>query len=166
MRCLALFGMGKMDDYDSEYKYMTSACTGNVIPIAKLDDTIYSTGVLGDGYAVITESNEVYSPVSGIVEKISNNGHSYNIISDDGLKVLVHIGKDSKCDDIMPAEPKLDMKETVEQGQLLCRINCKSSDEDNKCTVEVVASNSDKFEVFEVKAQNVLDVKCGVLRYK
>ncbi len=158
--------MGKIDSYDPQNKYVTAACTGKVIPISSLEDTIYSTKVLGDGYAVITESDDVYSPVSGVIEKISNNGHSYNIISDDGLKILIHIGKDSKCDDIMPTKPRLEEKETVERGQLLCSICCKTDDEDNKCTVEVVISNCDKLEVFEVMPQNVLDVKSSVIRYR
>ena len=161
-----MFGMGKVEGYESDNKYLTAACTGSVIHISKLEYTIYSTGVLGDGYAVITESDEVYSPVSGVIEKISNNGHSYNIISDDGLKVLIHIGKDSKCDDMTPTEPQLDEKETVERGQLLCRINCKMIEEGNKCTVEVVVSNSDKLEIFELIPQKVLDVNSGVIKYK
>ena len=162
----ALFGMGKNENYDPSYKYMTAACTGVVIPISELGDTIYSTGVLGDGYAVTTESDKVFSPVSGIIEKISNNGHSYNIISDDGMKVLVHVGKDSKCDSMQPSTPHIVEKETIAQGQLLCVIGCKQPDEDNKCTVEVVVSNSDKFDTFELLPQKVLDVKSSVLRYK
>lgn len=160
-----MFGMGKNENYDVNNKYLTAACVGSVFSISKLEDTIYSTGVLGDGYAVVTESDEVYSPVSGVIEKISNNGHSYNIISEDGLKVLIHIGKDSKCDDIMPTEPQLIEKEAVSQGQLLCKIKCKMPEEDNKCTVEVVVSNSDKLDVFELIPQNVLDVKSFVVKY-
>ena len=161
-----MFGMGKNENYESDNKYLTAACTGSIIPISTLEDTIYSTGVLGDGYAVITSSDEVFSPVSGVVEKISNNGHSYNIVSNDGLKLLIHIGKDSKCDATMPTEPQLEEKETVEQGQLLCKICCKMLEEDNKCTVEVVVSNSDKLDTFDLIPQNVLDVKSGVLKYK
>ena len=161
-----MFGMGKNDNYDVGYKYLTAACEGKVLPISSLGDTVYSTGILGDGYAVNTAKKEICSPVSGVVEKVSNNGHSFNIISDDGLKVLIHIGKDSDCDERLPTSPQVAKKDKVTQGQLICKINCDFPHDEEHCTVEVVVSNSDSLEVFELIPQNVFDVKTCVVKYK
>lgn len=163
----SLFGMGRNESYDVKYKYITSACVGNVIHISQLEDSIYSTGILGDGYAVITKEKNVYSPVNGVVERISNNGHSFNIVCDDGLKVLIHIGKDSNCDERLPTTVIVKEKQAVVQGEHICNIDCAEAGRDHdECTVEVVISNSDSFDEFEVTPQNALDIKACIIKYR
>lgn len=156
--------MGKTDSYTDIYRYIGAACIGKIIPIDKLEDSIYSTKILGDGYAVITNDKNVYSPVSGEVVRISNNSHSFNIRTDDGLDVLIHVGKDSSCDTLTATTLEVGVNDRVTQGQKLCGVDC--DDSHKECTIEVVVNNSDKLEVFEIVANNVMDIKSPVIKYK
>ena len=159
-----MFGIGGNDGLDTGYKYMASVCTGKVIPLSVLEDTVYSTGILGEGYAVITTDKKIYSPVDGVIENISNNGHSFNIISNSGLKILIHIGKDSLCDDSLPIDLEIKLKDKVKQGQVICSYDCDKTDKE--CIVEVAVANSDSFETFEIISQSIYDIKASVIKYK
>lgn len=69
--------------------------TGEVIRVEDIKDSIFSNKLLGDGFAVKSYSNNIYSPVSGIVNQIADTLHAYGITTDDGLDILVHIGIDT-----------------------------------------------------------------------
>ena len=59
-------------------------------------DEVFSSGVMGDGFAVIPSSKRFVFPIeSGKIENAYKTGHAYTILTDDGLDVLVHIGIDT-----------------------------------------------------------------------
>ena len=72
-----------------------AAADGEVIPLSEVNDEAFSSGMLGEGFAVRPSGGTVYSPVEGTVEGIAAARHAYNIRSDSGLDVLVHIGIDT-----------------------------------------------------------------------
>ena len=159
-----MFGMGKNDNYHDSYRYIYAACIGKVMPIDMLDDSIYSTKILGDGYAVVTTQKCVYSPVDGEIVRISNNGHSFNIRTEDGLDVLVHVGKNSNCDESKTTKLFKKVNDKVGQGKKLCEVDCDNTHKE--CTVEVVVNNSDSLEEFMIISDNVMDIKSPVIKYK
>lgn len=65
---------------------------GKVVALEEVPDEAFAQKMLGDGVAIIPQSGEVYSPVSGKVVQVTDTLHAYGIQSDDGLDVLVHIG--------------------------------------------------------------------------
>lgn len=67
-----------------------SPAKGRVIRMTDVPDRAFSSEVLGKGCGVWTDIDEIYAPVSGWVE--SAMAHSVTINSDEGLKVLVHVG--------------------------------------------------------------------------
>ena len=163
---MVLFFMGKNENLSDDFNYLTSASVGKIKPLSELDDEIYSTMVLGNGYAVMTENSEIYSPVNGVVEKISNNNHSFNIHSDDGLDILVHIGKNSDCDDHLSIATSAAEKSEVSQGSMLCKLECERFPDECDCIIEVVVSESDSLDVFEIITDNARSSKISVIKYK
>lgn len=69
--------------------------TGKSISLSEVNDQVFSSGVLGDGVAVIPESGEIYAPVDGIVSTIFETKHAISIIADCGAEILIHIGLDT-----------------------------------------------------------------------
>ena len=69
--------------------------TGKAIGIEEVPDPVFANKVLGDGIAIIPNSNEVFAPVSGIIIQIAHTLHAIGIESDDGIEVLVHLGIDT-----------------------------------------------------------------------
>lgn len=68
---------------------------GTVIPLREIGDGVFSEGVLGSGCGVKPTGEQVFSPISGIVTTIAQTRHAVGLISDDGIKMLVHVGIDT-----------------------------------------------------------------------
>ena len=66
---------------------------GTIVPVESLPDPVFAEKVLGDGYAIDPTDGKVLSPVSGTIIDIQDSLHAYGISTDDGLEVLVHIGR-------------------------------------------------------------------------
>ncbi len=63
---------------------ITSPAEGEVVPMAEINDPVFSAGTLGDGVGVIPASDEVYAPVSGVIVSAMKTGHAYGIKTDGG----------------------------------------------------------------------------------
>lgn len=72
-----------------------SPLEGSAVSLYKVPDEIFSTGMLGEGFAVIPTSGIVSSPVSGKVLNIFPSKHAIGLMSDQGVEVLIHIGLDT-----------------------------------------------------------------------
>ncbi|MCG7229897.1 glucose PTS transporter subunit IIA [Corynebacterium minutissimum] len=102
---------------------IASPAAGEVVPMAEIDDPVFSAGTLGDGVGIVPENNDVYSPVSGTVVSAMKSGHAYGLKTEDGVEVLVHIGVNTvkmKGEGFTPAVKKGD---TVKKGELLATVD-------------------------------------------
>ncbi|WP_295804524.1 glucose PTS transporter subunit IIA [uncultured Corynebacterium sp.] len=102
---------------------IASPAAGEVVPMAEIDDPVFSAGTLGDGVGIVPENNDVYSPVSGTVMSAMKSGHAYGVKTEDGVEVLVHIGINTvkmKGDGFTPAVKKGD---TIQKGELLATVD-------------------------------------------
>ncbi|KAF1299428.1 sugar permease [Enterococcus sp. JM4C] len=68
---------------------------GELLPLEKVDDPVFSSKVMGDGFGIAPENNQVYSPVNGKVTSIFPTKHAILIETKKGQAVLVHIGIDT-----------------------------------------------------------------------
>lgn len=68
---------------------------GTAISLAEVPDPVFAELMLGDGIAVIPADGTIVSPVTGVVEQVTDTLHAYGLISDDGVEILVHIGIDT-----------------------------------------------------------------------
>lgn len=71
---------------------ITSPMSGQIVTLDNVPDAVFRDKILGDGIAVIPKDGKVVSPVNGVITSVSDTLHAYNIESDDGLNILVHIG--------------------------------------------------------------------------
>lgn len=65
---------------------------GELIPISEVADPVFSEKMMGDGYAVLPETNEVFAPISGTILNIFPTKHAVGIQTDNGIEVLLHMG--------------------------------------------------------------------------
>lgn len=68
---------------------------GTILPVEKVPDPVFSSKVLGDGYAVDPTDGKVVSPVTGTIVDVQDSLHAYGIETEDGLELVVHIGIDT-----------------------------------------------------------------------
>lgn len=68
---------------------------GDVVPLAEVDDPVFSSLALGDGVGIVPSAGAVVAPVAGELVTVADTGHAFGIRTDDGVEVLVHVGIDT-----------------------------------------------------------------------
>ncbi|REC33362.1 sugar permease [Enterococcus pseudoavium] len=94
-----------------------SPADGQLIPLSEVSDPVFSQGMMGPGFAVEPASDDIYSPVTGIVTSVFPTKHAIGLEMSDGKEVLIHIGIDTvelqgQGFDILVSEPNKVTPET------------------------------------------------------
>ncbi|HFI0166830.1 TPA: beta-glucoside-specific PTS transporter subunit IIABC [Streptococcus suis] len=92
---------------------------GEVVELNKVNDAVFSTGVMGNGFAIVPTEGKVFAPFAGKVSMVFETKHAIGLRSDNGVEVLVHIGLDTV--NLKGEHFNVHIKEgdTIEAGQLL-----------------------------------------------
>ncbi|WP_125706001.1 PTS sugar transporter subunit IIA [Lacticaseibacillus daqingensis] len=69
--------------------------TGELKPITEVPDEVFSTKMMGDGFAVEPVSGEIVSPVAGTITTVFPTMHAIGLTTKQGLEVILHIGIDT-----------------------------------------------------------------------
>ena len=68
---------------------------GEVLPLEKVPDETFASGILGPGCGIEPSGDTVYSPFDGTVTQVASTLHAVGLMSDDGIEVLIHVGMDT-----------------------------------------------------------------------
>lgn len=75
---------------------LTAFLSGKAIPLADVGDGVFSQGFLGDGMAVIPETETLYAPADAqVVALMPDSRHACGLRLANGMEVLLHIGIDT-----------------------------------------------------------------------
>ena len=69
-----------------------SLTNGDILELSAVPDEVFSTKLMGDGFAINSNDGKIYSPVDGTVEVIFPTKHAIIIKSVGGREVLIHLG--------------------------------------------------------------------------
>ncbi|MGL5347707.1 MAG: glucose-specific PTS transporter subunit IIBC [Peptostreptococcaceae bacterium] len=69
-----------------------SLTNGEVLELSAVPDEVFSTKLMGDGFAIKSSDGDIYSPVNGKVGVIFPTKHAIIIESEGGREVLIHLG--------------------------------------------------------------------------
>lgn len=67
---------------------------GKIIDITEVPDEVFSTKMMGDGFAIEPETDVVVAPCDGTVALVAATKHAVAIESQ-GVQILIHIGLDT-----------------------------------------------------------------------
>ena len=121
--------------------------TGKLIPITEVNDPVFSQKMMGDGFAIIPENGEIYSPIEGEVLSIFQTKHAIGMKMANGLEVLVHMGIDTVELNGAPFDVKVSDGNTVKNGTLIAVVNLdliKAADKSTEMVVVITNSDSAK----------------------
>src|SRR5699024_7111984 len=96
---------------------------GQLISLGSVDDKVFASGALGQGFGVVPEDGYVHAPASGTLLTVQSSGHAYGIATDDGHEVLVHIGIDTVQLDGHGFRAAVRRGDRVEAGDLLADVD-------------------------------------------
>lgn len=125
---------------------MVSPIKGKVISLKEVEDTAFSTEVLGKGVAILPREGRVYAPVDGIVTTLFPSYHALGLTSDMGVELLIHIGMDTVNLRGENFEPKIKQGDRVTKGQLLLEFDMEALNEAGYSLITpIVISNSKEY---------------------
>ena len=96
---------------------------GKVLPLSKVEDQVFSQGLMGQGFAVELEDGKVVAPFSGEIVMTFPTKHAYGIKREDGLEVLIHIGMDTVQLNGEGFECLVEKGDYVKQGDVLAIVD-------------------------------------------
>ncbi len=68
---------------------------GTLVAIDQVSDDVFSSKIMGDGFAIQPTENTVYTPIAGEISSIFPTQHALGIMTPTGLEVLLHMGVDT-----------------------------------------------------------------------
>ena len=126
---------------------------GKVVPITTVPDETFSTGVLGNGFAVEPSEGKVYAPFDGECETLSDTLHAMGLLSDSGVSVLIHVGLETVSLNGKPFTPHIKEGDRFRKGQLLLEFDMEQIKAAGFPTITpVLVTNED--EVGEIRIEN------------
>ncbi|MFT4147620.1 MAG: glucose PTS transporter subunit IIA [Micrococcaceae bacterium] len=121
---------------------------GRIIPITEVEDPVFSEKMMGDGFAVEPETDDIYSPISGEVMLVSETKHAIGLKSASGIEVLLHMGIDTVELKGEPFTLTVSVGDIVQAGDHLGMMNlAKVSEAGKKSTIITVVTEPQGAEV-------------------
>lgn len=133
------------EDNHMDEEKLAAVSTGEYVSISNVNDDAFSSKALGDGYAIIPRTNDVFSPVQGKVTSIFPTKHALGIETKSGLEVLIHMGIDTVSLDGEPFDILVNVGDSIDENTQIATMNIDHiKDLGIDTTIMVVITNMDK----------------------
>lgn len=120
-----------------------SPIEGEIIPITEVNDQVFASKMMGEGFAVLPSKETITAPISGTVKMIAPTKHAIGIQAEDGMEILLHLGIDTVELDGKPFALNIQEGQTIQQGQTIGTIDLKMIEANGKdTTVMVIITDS------------------------
>lgn len=120
-----------------------SPIDGEIIPITEVNDQVFASKMMGEGFAVLPSQETIKAPVSGVVKMIAPTKHAIGIVTDDGMELLLHLGIDTVELNGAPFKLTIQEGQTIQRGQKIGTIDLKMIEAKGKdATVMVIITDS------------------------
>lgn len=145
-------GLNNTKDLDSIN--FVSPMTGKLITLDKVEDQVFSQGIMGEGFAVELTKGQIVAPFSGEVVMTFPTKHAYGLKRNDGVEVLLHIGMDTVELEGKGFECYVNPGDYINAGDLIAEVDIDYVIEHGKSTVSPVVFTSGNH--ITVKEQDVV----------
>lgn len=121
-----------------------SPANGTLIKLSDVPDEVFSTEMMGAGFAIKNHDGKIYAPVNGTIQSIFPTKHAISIELSNGAVVLIHMGIDTVELEGMPFEVYPAVGDTVTQGELIASMDNQFIKEKGKEEVVIVVTPEKK----------------------
>ena len=97
--------------------------SGICVPLEAVEDQVFSSKTMGDGFAIDLQDGRIYAPLSGTIVMAFPSGHAYGIQTDNGKEILLHIGMDTVELNGEGFHSRVKLKDNVKQGDLIAEVD-------------------------------------------
>ncbi|WP_337020760.1 PTS beta-glucoside transporter subunit IIBCA [Mammaliicoccus sciuri] len=133
------------DKHELKAINLKAVTNGEILSLADVDDPVFSQRMMGEGFGIIPNTDEVYAPVNAKVTLISDSKHAIGFETEDNLEILVHMGIDTVeiKEDVFNVLVK--EGDIVQEGQLIAKMDINRILELGKqTTILTVLTNSNE----------------------
>lgn len=140
-----------------EKEVVVSPIKGEVLNLSDIEDAAFSSGVLGQGVAIIPSDGKVVAPVDGVVTTLFPSLHAIGILSDEGVEVLIHIGLNTVQLEGRGFEACIKQGDRITKGQTILKFDIDVIKEAGYSVVTpIVVTNSSQFlDVVQTESKNI-----------
>lgn len=125
-----------------------SPVEGEVITLSEVKDDVFSSGLVGDGIAILPDKGVLLAPTDGIVTMVFDTKHAIGMRTDNGAELLFHIGIDTVQLNGQFFKPLIKQGDKVTTGDALMEFDIDSiKNAGYDPTVIVVVTNKDNYQV-------------------
>lgn len=100
-----------------------SPASGKIIDLSQVNDEMFASKALGDGFAIELSDGKIVAPFNGKVITAFPTGHAFGILDDAGREVLIHIGIDTVNLNGAGFDVKVRQGAHVKQGDVLVEVD-------------------------------------------
>ncbi|WP_042475120.1 N-acetylglucosamine-specific PTS transporter subunit IIBC [Bacillus ndiopicus] len=100
--------------------------TGELLPLTAVPDQVFSTGMMGPGFAINPTDGVFVSPVNGEIAMVFPTKHAIGLMAEDGTEILIHVGLDTVKLNGEGFEVLVEQGQSVKKGDLLLKVDLQS----------------------------------------
>ena len=129
-----------------ENEIIYSPILGEQIELSKVNDKVFSEGVLGKSVAIEPLEGKVYAPADGVLSVLYPTMHAIAITTDSGMEILIHIGINTVNLKGKYFTSHLNQGDKVKKGQLLVEFDLEQiKQEGYDVTTMVIVTNTNNY---------------------
>ena len=142
-----------------------SHMNGTAVKLEDVEDEVFSQKILGA--AVEPSEGKLYAPCDGKIDSVFDTKHAVNMVSSDGVEILLHIGIDTVKLGGQYFEAHVSDGQEVKKGDLLISFDMdKIKAAGYKVTTPIIIGNTDDYASVEPVAQNSVSAGDMILKIK
>lgn len=136
---------------------LSSPVNGKVISLSEVKDDVFSSGMVGEGVAIIPEQGILVAPEDGEVTMVFETNHAVGLRTSNGAELLFHIGIDTVRLEGKGFEAFVRSSEKVAKGQKLIAFDIDLIKEAGfDPTVICVVTNKDNYTIHSFNLEKLV----------
>ena len=124
-----------------------------------MEDDVFSQKILGDGIAIEPAEGKLFAPCDGKIDTVFDTKHAVNMVSEDGVELLMHIGIDTVKLEGKYFESHVTDGQKVKKGDLLVSFDRKAIQAAGyKLTTPLLICNTNDYTAVQPVSEGVVSV--------
>ncbi|MBP2113581.1 beta-glucoside-specific PTS transporter subunit IIABC [Paenibacillus silagei] len=131
---------------DTAGMLIVSPMTGEIKPLAEVEDQAFSQELMGKGIAIVPSEGRVYAPFDGMVEALYRTKHAIGLKAANGVEILIHIGVNTVSLKGKHFKSYVEQGQSIQAGDLLVEFDSEGIIADGYPTItSIVVTNMQQF---------------------